>query len=207
MAATTRSYSGRATVGHDLRHRRDRPPAGDTAPAWTEAGSTHLHHPEQRDQAPGPLVLERALCPAPVATAPAAAVLIHLRRDKMALYRGQDRLALLQAEAQRRCGMPGWEALARADLVPLRRAVRPGQLQHDPPPHRAPAPQPPAAGIAPPQVLDGFHRPLHADCRSAVRRALGTLRAGCRRSKPMMRLSLSRWPTCTPSWSLGLIVD
>src|SRR4051812_23679287 len=71
----------RATVGHDLRHRRDRPPAGDTAPAWTEAGSAHLHHPEQRDQAPGPPVLERALCPAPVATAPAAAVLIHLRRD------------------------------------------------------------------------------------------------------------------------------
>ena len=78
-------------------------------------------------------------------------MLIHLRRDEMALYRGQDRLALLQAEAQRRCGMPGWEALARADLVPLRRAVRPGQLQHDPPPHRAPAPQPPAAGIAPPR--------------------------------------------------------
>jgi hypothetical protein len=41
--------------------------------------------------------------------------------------------------------------------VPLRRAVRPGQLQHDPPPHRAPAPQPPAAGIAPPQVLDGLY--------------------------------------------------
>src|SRR3954463_10436840 len=141
----------RATVGHDLRHRRDPPLAGDTAPAWTEAGSTHLHHPEQRDQAPGPPVLERALCPAPVAAAPTAAVLIHLRRDEMALYRGQDRLALLQAEAQRRCGMPGWDALARADLVPLRRAVRPGQLQHDPPPHRAPAPQPPAAGIAPPR--------------------------------------------------------
>src|SRR3954470_1949133 len=69
----------------------------------------------------------------------------------MALSRGQDRLALLQAEAQRRCGMPGWDALARADLVPLRRAVRPGQLQHDPPPHRTPAPQPPAAGIAPPR--------------------------------------------------------
>src|SRR3954470_16533127 len=81
----------------------------------------------------------------------------------MALSRGQDRLALLQAEAQRRCGMPGWDALARADLVPLRRAVRPGQLQHDPPPHRAPAPQPPAAGIAPPQVLDG----LKASCSLA----------------------------------------
>src|SRR4051794_31208409 len=111
--------------------------------------------PQQRDQAPGPLVLERALCPAPVATAPTAAVLIHLRRDEMALYRAEARLALLQAEAQRRCGMPGWEALARADLVPLRRAVRPGKLQHDPPPHRAPAPQPPAAGIAPPPVLAG----------------------------------------------------
>jgi len=101
-------------------------------------------------QAPGPQVLERAWRPAPVAAAPTAAVLIHLRRDEMALYRGQDCLALLQAEAQRRCGMPGWDALARADFVPLRRGVRPGQLQHDPPPHRVPAPQTPAADIAPP---------------------------------------------------------
>src|SRR3954466_13773444 len=82
---------------------------------------------------------------------PNRAEICHIVQHVVALYRGQDRLALLQAEAQRRCGMPGWEALARADLVPLRRAVRPGQLQHDPPPHRAPAPQPPAAGIAPPR--------------------------------------------------------
>src|SRR4051812_26400360 len=70
----------------------------------------------------------------------------------MALHRGQDCLALLQAEPQRCCGMPSRDALARAALVLLRRAVRPGQLQHDPPPHRAPAPQPPAADIAPPRV-------------------------------------------------------
>src|SRR5215212_9702011 len=69
----------------------------------------------------------------------------------MALHCGQDRLALLQAETQCCCGMPGWDALARADLVPLRRAVSPGQLQHDLPPHRVPAPQPPPADIAPPR--------------------------------------------------------
>jgi hypothetical protein len=51
-------------------------------------------------------------------------------------------------KAQRRCGMAGWDALARAALVPLRRAARPSQLQHDPPPHRAPTPQPPATDIA-----------------------------------------------------------
>jgi hypothetical protein len=33
-------------------------------------------------------------------------VLVHLRRHQMALQCGQDRFALLQAEAQRRCGMP-----------------------------------------------------------------------------------------------------
>src|SRR3954453_4386197 len=71
--------------------------------------------------------------------------------------------------------MPGWEALARADLVPLRRAVRPGQLQHDPPPHRAPAPQPPAAGIAPPQVLYGLSSlaPAAAPASSTVLRTVG----------------------------------
>jgi hypothetical protein len=69
-------------------------------------------------------------------------VLVHLRRDEMALHRGQDRLALLQAEAQRRRGMPGRRALAGADLVHLRRAVGPGQFQHDPPLHRVPGLQP-----------------------------------------------------------------
>jgi len=141
----------RATVGHDLRHRRDRAPAGDAAAPWIEAGGTHLHHAEQRSQAPWPQVLERALCPAPVAAAPTAAVFVHLRRDQMALHRGQDGLALLQAKAQHRGGMLGRDALARADLVPLRRTVGPGQLQHDPQPHRVPAPQPPAADIAAPR--------------------------------------------------------
>src|SRR3954466_12453885 len=155
MAATTRSYSGVQRSGMIS--------ATGVADRWQ--ATPHWHgpkrgtRPEQRDQAPGPPALERALCPAPVATAPAAAVLIHLRRDEMALYRGQDRLALLQAEAQRRCSMPGWEALARADLVPLRRAVRPSQLQHDPPPHRAPAPQPPAAGPPPPSGCTVSRRP------------------------------------------------
>jgi hypothetical protein len=132
----------RAAVWHDLRHRRDRPPAGEAAPARAEAGCPHRHHAEQRDQAPGPQILEwalrpasRALRPASFAAAPAAAVLVHLRRDEMALHHGQDRLALLQAQPQRRCGMPGRRALAGADLVHLRRAIGPGQFQHDPPLH------------------------------------------------------------------------
>ena len=86
-------------VWHDLRHRRDRPPAGEAAPARAEAGCPHRHHAEQRDQAPGPQILERALRPTPAAAAPVAAVLVHLRRDEMALQRGQERLALRQAEA------------------------------------------------------------------------------------------------------------
>jgi hypothetical protein len=131
---------GRAAVGHDLRHRRDRAPAGDTAPAWTEAGSTNLHHPEQRSQPPPAQVLERALRPAPIAPAPAAAVLVDLHRDEVALHRGQDRLTLLQAEAQRRCGMPGWRALAGTDLVHLPPTVGPGHFQHHPPPHHIPGP-------------------------------------------------------------------
>jgi hypothetical protein len=65
-------------------------------------------------------------------------VLVHLRPDEMPLQRGQDRLALLQLEAQRRRGMPGRGALAGADLVKLRRTIGPGHFQHDPPPHRAP---------------------------------------------------------------------
>jgi hypothetical protein len=105
---------------------------------------------------PGPQVLERARRSAPIAVAPTAAVLVYLHRDQLALYPGQDRLAPLQAEAKRRCGVLGRNALARADLVPLRRAVRPGQFQHDPPSPRVPAPQPPATDIAPPKVLAGL---------------------------------------------------
>jgi hypothetical protein len=44
-------------------------------------------------------------------------VLVRLRYDKMTLQRRQDLLALLQAEAQGRRGMPGRRALAGADLV------------------------------------------------------------------------------------------
>ena len=45
----------------------------------------------------------------------------------MPLRPSQDRLAVLQAEAQRRCGVPGGQrAPAGADLVYLPRAVRPG---------------------------------------------------------------------------------
>src|SRR5215208_6785727 len=163
MAATTRSYSGVQRSGMIS--------ATGVTDRWQ--ATPHRHGPKRGARTSttpnseirrrGRPALERALCPAPVATAPTAAVLIHLRRDEMALYRGQDRLALLQAEAQRRCGMPGWEALARADLVPLRRAVRPGQLQHDPPPHRAPAPQPPAAGIVPPRFWTVSSRTTSTD--------------------------------------------
>jgi hypothetical protein len=60
------------------------------APARAEAGCPHRHHAEQRDQAPGPQILQRALRPASFAAAPAAAVLVHLRRDEMALHHGQD---------------------------------------------------------------------------------------------------------------------
>ena len=56
---------------------------------------------------------------------------------------------------------------AGADLVPLRRAVRPGQLQHDPPPHRVPAPQPPAADIAPPVPSRTSGRPSFRLARRA----------------------------------------
>jgi hypothetical protein len=84
-------------------------------------------------------------------------VLLDLRRNEMALQRGQDRLGLRQAEAQRRRGMPTQRTLAGADLMHLPRAVSPGQLQHHPPPHRVPGPDPPAQDIAPPQVLDGLN--------------------------------------------------
>jgi hypothetical protein len=133
---------GGAAVGHDLRHRRDRPPAGDAAPARIEARRPHRHHAEQRGQASRPQILQRPRRSAPVTPAPVAAVLVHLRRDEMALQRGQDRLGLVQAEAQRRRGMPARRALAGADLVHLPRAVRPGHFQHHPPPHRVPGPDP-----------------------------------------------------------------
>jgi hypothetical protein len=82
----------------------------------------------------------------PAAGRGAAAVLVDLRRDEMALHRSQDRLALLQTEAQRRCGMPGRRAPADADLVPLPRAVDPDHFQHHPLPHHVPGLQPPSPG-------------------------------------------------------------
>jgi len=51
--------------------------------------------PKSEARRRGPQVLERARRPAPVAAAPAAAMLVHLRRDEVALHRGQGRLALL----------------------------------------------------------------------------------------------------------------
>src|SRR4051794_36409821 len=94
-----------------------------------------------------PTVFEWTLCPAPVAAAPTAAVLVHLRRDQMALQRDQGRLALRQAEIQHRRGLPGRRALASTDRVQLRCTVGPGELQHNPPPHRVPAPRPPTLDI------------------------------------------------------------
>ena len=72
-----------------------------------------------------------------------------LRPDEMALHRGQDSLALLEAEARRRRGTAARRALAGADLVHLPRPVRPGQFQYHPPPHRAPGTHPPARDITP----------------------------------------------------------
>ena len=75
-------------------------------------------------------------------------MLVHLRRDEMALQRSQERLALRQAAAQRRRGLTSRRALAGTDLVHLTRVVGPSQLQRNPPPHRVPGPDPPARDIA-----------------------------------------------------------
>jgi hypothetical protein len=87
-----------ASVGHDLGDRAERLATGHRAPAWGKARRADFHRAEQRHQSARAQIFERPLHAAPLAASPAAAMVLRLCFDKMALHRREHMLALRQRQ-------------------------------------------------------------------------------------------------------------
>ena len=127
----------RAPVGHDLADRPQGLAAGHSATAWLGPGRENIHGIEQRQKTPGPLVLDEPRRSAPLASPPAAAMILRLCLNEMVLQSSEHELAL----RQRQSDGPGRILVNRraaADLVNADGPIRPGHLHHDPPLHPAP---------------------------------------------------------------------
>jgi hypothetical protein len=77
---------GRASVGLDLGKRTERPTASDRTPTRGKAGRTDLHHTKMRHQLAGALIFDVPPRSTSLAVSPAAAMILCLCADKMALH-------------------------------------------------------------------------------------------------------------------------
>ena len=137
-----------AAVGHDLADRAQGLGASHSATAWLEPGRGNIHGTEQRHKTSGPLVLDRPRRSAPLASPPAAAMIVRLCLNEMVLQSGEHQLSL----CQRQPDGPGRILVnprAAADLVNADGPIRPGHLHHDPPLHPTPR-SPTRPTLAPP---------------------------------------------------------
>ena len=146
--ATTRSVLWCAAVGHDLADRAQGLGASHSATAWLEPGRGNLYGTEQRHKTSGPLVLDGPRRLAPLASPPAAAMILRLCLNEMVLQSGERQLSL----CRRQPDGPGRILVnprAAADLVNADGPIRPGHLHHDPPLHPAPRSPTPADASTP----------------------------------------------------------
>ena len=126
----------RAPAGHDLADRTQGLAAAHRATAWLEAGRRNIHGTEQRQKTPGPLVLDGPRRPTPLASPPAAAMILRLCLNEVALQSSEHELSLRQGEPDG----PGRILVNRraaANLVNADGPIRPGHFHHHPPLHPA----------------------------------------------------------------------
>jgi hypothetical protein len=100
---------GRASVGHDLSDRVERPTTGHCAPTRSKSRRADLHRIKQRHQPPGALNFEGPLRTAALAASPAAAMTLRPPANKMALHGRKHPLSFRQRQPG-----PPWGVFATA---------------------------------------------------------------------------------------------
>ena len=100
--------------------------------AGLEPGRGNIYGTEQRHKTPGPLVFDGPRRPAPLASPPAAAMILRLCLNEMVLQSSEHELSLRQRQPDG-TGRILVNRRAAADLVNADGPIRPGHVHHDPP--------------------------------------------------------------------------